>query len=96
MQHSVENLTQTKHSTLQQTPASRNEAFPISFTPKEYSFNEFLEFIAMVKPRYFRISTRKEKINIVFAISKKKAFFGRAETFSHAFQKLLSDIQVIA
>ena len=41
-------------------------------------------------------NTRKEKINIIFAVSKKKAFFGRAETFSHAFQKLLSDIQVIA
>jgi hypothetical protein len=96
MQHPVENLMQTNNSTLQQTSAPRHGEFHFSFVPKDFTFEEFQQLMELVQPRYFRIATRKEGINIIFGITKKHAYFGRAGNFSEAFRKLLADMKLLA
>jgi hypothetical protein len=95
MRNPVENLMQTNNSTLPQTSAPRNGDFQLSFIPKDYTFDEFLTMMEMIKPRYFRIATCKYGINIIFGVTKKKAFFGRAGNFSEAFRKLVSDMRPV-
>ncbi|MDY3402358.1 hypothetical protein PG588_09350 [Riemerella anatipestifer] len=62
-------------------------------TPGQIYILENLIFISeKLHAKYFRVSTRKEGINIVLGIDKKKAFFGRAASFQDAFRTLLEHL----
>ncbi|MCW0492477.1 hypothetical protein [Riemerella anatipestifer] len=57
------------------------------------NFDTFLELCHSLNVKYFRVTNRKDGINIVLGINKKMACFGRADNFASAFQKLLVDLE---
>lgn len=57
------------------------------------NFEAFLGLCNRLNVKYFRVTNRKDGINIVLGINKKMACFGRAECFTLAFQKLLLDLE---
>ncbi|MDD1549106.1 hypothetical protein MPN29_02580 [Riemerella anatipestifer] len=85
MLHTVKTLEQTKASTLLLTHSPE--------TPGQtYTLEDLISISQKLHAKYFRVSTRKEGINIVLGIEKKKAFFGRAASFQDAFRTLLEHL----
>ncbi|WP_079207798.1 hypothetical protein [Riemerella anatipestifer] len=80
-----------KNSTAQEVQYLAVDASPA--TPGQtYTLEDLISISQKLNAKYFRVSTRKEGINIVLGIDKKKAFFGRAASFQDAFRTLLEHL----